>query len=322
MGPSEVRLQSVSVMLTWRCNLRCDMCDIWQVPAGREMSLGLLKRFLKQALSLGAGEVNFGGGEPLTRKDCLQIADYAFRLRYVVNLATNGALIDERAAQALSRCTNCVCVSVEGTKDCHDVIRGEGSFAKAVQAIKLLRKHQAAVNFNMVVSRLSYRHMRDLIGLAESLDVDSVSFQPYTRLDQWIRKDNWEKYRIRPQELKQLAEEIEGAISLARQKGIRIGYPNTLRQVPDFFRLDEKVIPPNGCLIPFTALFLYPDGRVFACPSSTPYVMGNISRTPLKDIWHSSEYEKVRSMAKEKSCSGCLSCCTDPQPNAPIEIKS
>ena len=127
---------------TSACNCRCEGC--WAADFGHRNNLSLdeMRSIVAQGKELGTHLYMYTGGEPTMRwKDLITICeenkDCAF-LAY-----TNGTLIDEKACDDLLRVGNMtLAISVEGTQKTTDARRGEGMYEKAINAMKLLKKHR------------------------------------------------------------------------------------------------------------------------------------------------------------------------------------
>ena len=86
--------------LTDQCNLRCQYCmpaeGLSWIPKTALMSLEELKQILQWTLSWGIKKVRFTGGEPLVRKDFMEILSHAHKLQFdSLHLTTNGVLTEK-----------------------------------------------------------------------------------------------------------------------------------------------------------------------------------------------------------------------------------
>lgn len=89
---------SLRIAVTQRCNQNCIYChNEGQIRSTKEMSLEELERVLKAASSIGAKKVKITGGEPLVRKDIVDVVDVCSRHFNEVSLTTNGVLLKELA---------------------------------------------------------------------------------------------------------------------------------------------------------------------------------------------------------------------------------
>lgn len=129
---------------TSACNLHCTGC--WAAEYGDKLNLSLdeLDSIIKQANQLGTYFFIYSGGEPLVRKKdiitlCEKHPDCAF-LSF-----TNGTLIDEDFADEMLRVKNFVpAISVEGFAEATDSRRGDGTYAKVVRAMEILKRKKLA----------------------------------------------------------------------------------------------------------------------------------------------------------------------------------
>ena len=126
------------------CNLRCSHCFISCSPDNHSfwfMSREEVKEALETSVRLGVKEYYFTGGEPFMNRDILDILDDALALGPTTVL-TNATLLPQRTVEALARCaarsryTLELRVSIDGvTAEMNDAIRGEGTFARAIDAV-------------------------------------------------------------------------------------------------------------------------------------------------------------------------------------------
>ena len=130
------------VAVTYRCNARCVMCDIWKKKGTPEMSPDDYRR-----LPASLKEINVSGGEPLLRQDIAPVIramqETCPGVRIIVS--TNG-LLPERLDDLLKAVESvAVRVSVDGIGGLHGRIRGiEGAFEKAVESIEVARRRGVA----------------------------------------------------------------------------------------------------------------------------------------------------------------------------------
>ncbi len=124
---------------TSACNLHCIGC--WAAEYGNKLNLSFdeIDSILTQGKELGVYFYIYTGGEPLVRKqDLIAIARKHHDCAFMA--FTNGTLIDEEFANDLLSVKNFVpVISVEGFEEATDARRGEGTYAKAVRAMALLK---------------------------------------------------------------------------------------------------------------------------------------------------------------------------------------
>jgi len=129
--------------VTYRCNFRCGFCHYWRDPMGHapEQTLEQFDVGSRKLAKLGSIFVSLAGGEPLLRKDIVEIARLVSRY-HVAFLTTNGWEMTPELARDLYRAKLWgVSVSLDyADPDRHDRRRGmPGSFERAVRALTYLR---------------------------------------------------------------------------------------------------------------------------------------------------------------------------------------
>ena len=154
--------------LTYNCNLHCKMCPFWKRPSP-DSSLDQEKAILKQVYNSGACGVAFEGGEPLLRKDLVDILAFSRSLPLHTSLITNGTLLESRIDEIAPYINGVVYVSLDGLEKTHDAIRGvAGSFRKAVDGINSA-KEKVALTINTTVMAENADEVVSLVGLAKEL---------------------------------------------------------------------------------------------------------------------------------------------------------
>ena len=101
-GRAQRRPFQVLLQITNRCNMTCDFCDFWPngVPPAQELTLADYQRIASELDGLGTFLVSVEGGEPLVRKDVVDILR-AFARRHVVVLYSNGWFVTPDLARRI-----------------------------------------------------------------------------------------------------------------------------------------------------------------------------------------------------------------------------
>lgn len=131
------------IAITYQCNLRCKMCNIWQKKNEEQTLSPELFRYLPKNLK----EINITGGEPFLHPEIVtitkQIAAACPKARII--FSTNGSC-PEQITVALEKILQTiknigVAVSLDGVGATHDFLRGvKNSFIHAILTIRLLKK--------------------------------------------------------------------------------------------------------------------------------------------------------------------------------------
>lgn len=134
-------------ILTYRCQFKCNMCNIGKRLPADELSIEQIRAFF--AKSNKFSWVNLSGGEIFLRNDLEEILDSLFkncRTLYLLDFPTNG-FATERIIETVKKIIAyykpprlIVTVSIDGPPAMHDAIRNTpGSWEKAVETFRRLR---------------------------------------------------------------------------------------------------------------------------------------------------------------------------------------
>lgn len=164
------------IEVTFRCNVRCRHC---YVPEGernprREMSTQQIFRILDEITEEGCLWLLLTGGEPLLRKDFLDIYTYAKKKGMLVTVFTNGSLITEKVVRCFQDLPPyLVEITLYGMTDqTYDrVTQTKGSFQKCLRGINLLLEARVPLKLKTVVMNSNKHEVWDMKHFAESLGV-------------------------------------------------------------------------------------------------------------------------------------------------------
>src|SRR5262245_1849057 len=184
-GWPEVIPFSIVVSVSYRCNSKCQTCDVWRKP-NDDMTL---EEWDKTFAKLGRGPLyfTFTGGEPFMRKDTAEIALSAYRhcRPSVITIPTNGILTKQIIDQVDRLCAGApgtnigINLSLDEVGERHDEIRMvPGNWKKAMKTwteLKTLQKqHKNLVLTNhTVISNYNIDRFFEIYSGLEFLEPDS-----------------------------------------------------------------------------------------------------------------------------------------------------
>ena len=117
-----------SIKITQRCNLNCTHCG-WEKKSADELSFKEWKAIIDNLYSKGVAVIAVEGGEPTLHPEAGDIVDYIKKKGLFCIFITNGT-------RELSHIhPHVVWISIDGMQECHDKIRGQGTFKKVVETI-------------------------------------------------------------------------------------------------------------------------------------------------------------------------------------------
>ncbi|NWF94002.1 MAG: radical SAM protein [Syntrophaceae bacterium] len=183
-------LRYLEFQITDRCNLRCRHCYIGEC-LHRNIPFEKILRVLKEFEEIQGLRLLLSGGEPLLHPHFWKIndvlRDYAFRSV----LLSNGILITREVARRLH--VHEVQVSLDGMKEGHESIRGEGTFEKVLEAVDHLQEADIRVSIATMVHQKNLKEFDALASLIQSknigewnVDVPCISGRMEESRDLWV----------------------------------------------------------------------------------------------------------------------------------------
>jgi MoaA/NifB/PqqE/SkfB family radical SAM enzyme len=161
------------IEVTRACNLKCTHClNNSGNIISNQLSTNELVNLIQDFSKSGIQEIRFTGGEPLVFPDIYKLITLASENGIYTSIGTNGNLINETVAKKLKDAgLKKAVVSIDGTKEQNDLIRGSGSYEKAIAALNYLKQEGIAVRVNSVILR---SNIEDVIAFAKELHKNKI----------------------------------------------------------------------------------------------------------------------------------------------------
>ena len=166
--------------MTRRCNLKCIHCysNSADIDYPDELTTDEGKKLIDDLAAFGSPVILFSGGEPLLRKDLLELAQYARDKGMRAVISTNGTLITKDIAAKLQKVgLSYVGVSLDGLEKTHDRFRGKkGAFAAAIEGIRNCRDAGIKVGIRFTVNKHNVADVPDMFGLLRKEKIERMCF--------------------------------------------------------------------------------------------------------------------------------------------------
>lgn len=287
---------NVTWEVTLKCNLRCSHClSASGCAAAAELDTAEALDLVEQFHRASVFQVNFGGGEPFMRPDFEEILAACHTRGIVTCVSTNGTLLSRQMVDRLAR-TGLVAmqVSLDGaTPSTCDAIRGAGTYARAVSALRLLAASPIPTSINTVLTSRNAAEIPQLHRLVESLSVSlRVSrFRPSGR-----GADNWQQLRPSPEQLLGFAD------WLAESGEVRTG--------DSFFSLtaqERQGLGLNLCGAAKLTCCVGPEGDVYPCAflQRPEFRAGSVRKEAFFEAWGDSAVFQLLRSLRIRSCETC-----------------
>lgn len=297
------RLGSLQFELTSRCNERCIHCYIpnKKKNAGFDMSFDKFKYILDQYVEMGGLHVTLSGGEALMNKDILKMMQYCRENDMQISLLTNLISLKDEQIPILKEInlsliqTSLYSINAE----IHDQITTvKGSYKKTKAAIEKLHDADIPVQISCPVMKANKDGYDEVMKYAQSLRMKAQT--DYIMMAQADLDTSNLANRISIEETEKVIRDImENDVDYQTE---------TLAQEPLSSISEEEFAEMPLCGAGLNDLCITVNGDVYPCAGWQSFVVGNVFRESLKEIWeHSPKLEQIRKV-KQKDFPKCLRC--------------
>lgn len=271
-----VRTAPISLYLavTGRCGYNCSRCSAADRNPGTELEFTLIADTIDQLQDMGVGIIGFTGGEPLLRKDIVDIVKCADD-RSVTYLFSSGSGLSQERADELKRAgLFAIGISLDSTCEHEaDMTRGcKGAFKTALTAIENARQAGLYVMLQTVVDKemIHSDRITDMVSFAEYLGVQEIRFLEnlpagrfsHISADRLLSQDDREK------------------LILFHRRMNRPGRRRT--KVTVFAHAERAAL--YGCGAGTQHSYIDAAGNLCPC-DFVPLAFGNIREKPIKELW-------------------------------------
>lgn len=303
--------------LTRTCNLDCIHC---RASASRgtfegELTRKEVFRILEEITEVAKPVIILTGGEPLLRKDLLDIAKRAVELGLKPVLATNGTLLTKELALELKRVGIArVSISIDGASaKAHDDFRKmPGAFEGAIRGIQILKEVGLPFQINTTITAINAEELPKVhnlakelgavahhifllvpVGRGKELSKESLSPERYEELLHWFYEQRDKSH------LHLKATCAPHYYRILRERAKAEGKEVTF----ETFGLDAVT---RGCLAGVGFCFIGYNGIVQTC-GYLEVPCGDLRKNTFKEIWENSEvFNKLRNFKLYKGkCGNC-----------------
>ena len=285
----------VSVITTYRCQMRCKMCNIWENPTRRNEEIAARDLEILPSLKFA----NITGGEPFVRNDLEDITEVLFTKSPRIVISTSGWHTNKILKLAEKFPNIGIRVSIEGMSQKNDELRGRNSsFDRGLKTLLGLREMGVKdIGFGITVSNRNSEDMLWLYRLAKSMGLEFATAAFHNSF--YFHKDDNTIHN---------KDEVIGNFQRLIEMLLRENSPKSWFRA--FFNLGLINYIRGGCrMLPCEAgsanFFIEPNGDVFPCNGLEERYwkesMGNIHQVQsFEELWFSPQAEKVRN--KVRSC--------------------
>ncbi len=299
-------ISSLQFELSSKCNERCIHCYIpnEKKNVGFDMPTRKVLSIIDEFADMGGLHVTLSGGEALLHKDLCKICEYCREKDLEITILSNLLNLKESDVETF-KATNVSLVQTSlysMTPEIHDFITTiPGSFEKTKKAIELLVKNDVPVQISCPIMKANQKCYSAVMDYARSLKIKAqTDFIMMARADLSI--DNLAN-RMSIEETEVFLREL-----IDKDNDYRA---HTLSQPPvsDYIAFDiERFKKQPVCGVGYDNCCIAANGDVYPCAGWQSYVLGNVYKQSLSEIWESSEKIKNLRRITQESFPMCLDC--------------
>ncbi len=282
MDPLTTRPLALLAEVTYRCPLQCPYCSN-PLELGRyrkELDTSTWVRVFREAAELGVVQLHLSGGEPLVRRDIMELVQEASRAGLYTNMSTGATVVDDRKLEQLREAgLDHLQVSLLDTEpESNDRLAGAASFDRKRQAVLGAKRLGFPVTLNVVLHRQNLDRIAEVIAIAQEWKVNRLELA-HTQYTGWAFRNRAALMPTRKQ-----LERAHEVVERARAAGT--GGVDVLHVLPDYY-FDQY---PKACLQGWgmVSMSVAPDGFVLPCQTAREIPgleFPNVSEYSLEQIW-------------------------------------
>jgi len=308
----------LTFILTYRCDCRCRMCNIWKRKVENEMTAEEIERFFRR--NRGFAWVNLSGGEIFTRPDLKDIAHSVVAINrdlYLVDFPTTGQRTDKIVPGVedflrLDPPRMLVTVSLDGAGKKHDEVRRrKNAFDNVIntyEALRGLKAKNLGVFFGVTLSRFNGGELFDIYEAVK----ERLPWVSYRDFHVNLAQESAHYYQNLGMGVPKEEEALRHMDAFLSKKGsavhpvawLEATYQRFLRR---FYRTGRSPLP---CKALSSSIFIDPHWTLYPC-SMWDAPLGNLRDTDfdLRPIWNARETGEIRKKILSEDCPHCWTPC-------------
>jgi MoaA/NifB/PqqE/SkfB family radical SAM enzyme len=274
-----------TVIVTYRCNARCNMCSRYKKPSRpeEELSLDTIRKLPPMYFT------NITGGEPFIRTDLKDIVRELKKKSDRIVISTNGFFAD----RILDLCREFpdigIRISIEGLEETNNRIRGlEDGFNRGYATLKKLAEMGVKdVGFGMTVQDANAPDLLPLYGLSNEMNMEFATAALHNSF-YFVEAKNI--IHDRPMVAENFEKLINALLDSNQPKKWFRAYFN--HGLINYIYGQKRLL---RCDMAFDTFFIDPYGDVMPCNGTKDKeVMGNLNDQSWDELWNSAQAEAVR----------------------------
>ena len=303
------KIELIHFQLTKNCNLRCWFCGQWGKKGffsdfeGDAMTLSDWGKVISEIKRFSPlPDIMLWGGEPLIYSEFEKIVDILKSEGFHMGIVTNGVMID-RYVNILKNDFCHIYVSLDGTPEIHNRIRGEGIYEKVSTNLELLRGTKAKISIMSVLSEDNIFHLQDTVKALSDLNCDEIILQDIIAFS----KEDVKQYKDEMRKIGIDAEYIDSWI----MENPPVCNKKLIDDICKKQQCHIKYLPHgegNPCNSPNSHIHIAWNGDLMFCTDFYDFSAGNVKNDRIMNIFNNEKSQAFRKLISEKKLPTCRHC--------------
>lgn len=292
------QLTNIHIEITSKCNERCIHCYIPHENKIDNIDPALFYDILKQCKDMNLLYLTLSGGEPMLHKNFCDFLKKCREYDFSVNILSNLTLLNDNHLEEMKANPLLgVQVSLYSMNPrIHDAItQMKGSFEKTKNAILRLIENDIPLQISCPIMKQNKDCYGDVVKWAENHKIQVGD--DYVIIARYNHTINNLNCRLSINEVKDL---------IYSKASSNASYLEQLEIEAE----KKKYVEPNDfvCSVCNSSICIAENGNVYPCAGWQDYIVGNVKKTPLNDIWNNSEKVHYLRDLRKRDFPKCIHC--------------
>ena len=266
----------IYLLLTERCNLNCKMC-IRGNKTNKELSLIDFEDIVSLE-EFADHDIVITGGEPTLCKDFISIVSYLKDKCKSISVCTNGTTdfyINKEFLDSRIK----IQISIDGTEDIHDSIRGRNSFKRILSTVSKLEALDIPYTISSVVNKsnaICMKDLADILGNFKHMKYWNISYEmPFGHADikELMPTEDWNAF------VDNMLDYVCFKMKIQKMFPFEL-FDKNKERLEEIFK-DHRC---SNCGSGRNKIYIYPDLYVYPCTCLTDFCLGNLKDSSLTQI--------------------------------------
>lgn len=301
--------------ITYKCNSRCVMCNIWKMDSSNETTVDEFSKFLSDNIFKEVKGVGINGGEPTILKNLAHYVEIILKLPKIrsINMISNGlstGLVLKSAKEINELCKKKgvkfgISISLDGVGKIHNKVRGVPyAFEKTTDSINKILENKARYcdNFELACTVVK-QNVNNLMELETYCELNNYKIKYRLGIENRRIKSETitNQYSVLTSEHKQTAKEFFH-YQMKKAKSLE----EKFKYFSIFYWLNSsKPRRLLGCAWKDEGITLDSRGEIYYCATRSKSI-GNLRKNKGEEIFFNKKNIEYRKSIVKTYCSSCI----------------